>query len=364
MKTIMLVLLILCGQIIFSQVDTRLVYVSNSRDIPLAGLSTLVIDVEAISNSGTSQINVFQDAIQLDANFIAQNPSIVFSNQLFPPSNYTVTEDYNSTTFPGRLRYIYTYSSGTKGTINSTYTRILTISIQYTTGSSTGSINWTTLAPNYLVNDGNNNPITGIELSVPSELSAIPLPVELSSFTASSNQNVVNLKWQTTTEVNNYGFEIERASSSTMPLQVWEKIGFVNGNGNSNSPKTYSFNDYNPSGGSKFLYRLKQIDNDGQFEYSYAVEVEIVPKEFALYQNYPNPFNPTTKINYCVPFDSRVAIYIYSITGELVSELVNDNIETGTYSIDFNGSNLASGMYIYKMAAGSFVKTYKMMLMK
>ena len=117
-------------------------------------------------------------------------------------------------------------------------------------------------------------------------------------------------------------------------------------------------------GGSKFLYRLKQIDNDGQFEYSDVVEVEIVPKEFALYQNYPNPFNPSTKINYSVPFDSKVIISIYSITGELVTELVNDNVAAGSYSVNFNGSNLASGIYFYRMAAGSFVKTYKMMLMK
>jgi hypothetical protein len=206
------------------------------------------------------------------------------------------------------------------------------------------------------------------------DLDTNPLPVELSSFTASSNQNGVNLKWQTATEVNNYGFEIERKvhtssldfarDDNELSVTEWEKVGFVNGNGNSNSPKTYSFSDNNPSGGSKFYYRLKQIDNDGQFEYSDAVEVEIVPKEFALYQNYPNPFNPNTKINYSVPFDSKVIISIYSITGELVTELVNDNVETGTYSVDFNGSNLASGMYIYKMAAGSFVKTYKMMLMK
>jgi hypothetical protein len=192
------------------------------------------------------------------------------------------------------------------------------------------------------------------------------LPVELNSFTATSNQNTVNLKWQTATEVNNFGFEIERKvhTSTSLSVTEWEKIGFVNGSGNSNSPKNYSFSDNNPSGGSKFLYRLKQIDNDGQFEYSDAVEVEIVPKEFVLYQNYPNPFNPTTKINYSVPFDSKVIISIYSITGELVRELVNDNVETGSYSVDFNGSNLASGMYIYKMAAGNFVKTYKMMLMK
>ena len=198
------------------------------------------------------------------------------------------------------------------------------------------------------------------------DLNTNPLPVELSSFTASGNQNAVNLKWQTATEVNNYGFEVERKvhTSTSLSVIAWEKVGFVNGNGNSNTPIEYSFVDKNLIGGSKFLYRLKQIDNDGQFEYSDAVEVELVPKEFALYQNYPNPFNPTTKINYSVPFDSKVTISIYSITGELVTELVNDNVEAGSYSANFNGINLASGIYFYRMAAGSFVKTYKMILMK
>ena len=88
------------------------------------------------------------------------------------------------------------------------------------------------------------------------------------------------------------------------------------------------------------------------------------PLSFSLSQNYPNPFNPTTKINYTVPFDSKVTITVYSITGELVTELVNNNLVAGSYSVDFNGSNLASGMYIYKMTAGSFTQINKMMLMK
>ncbi len=89
-----------------------------------------------------------------------------------------------------------------------------------------------------------------------------------------------------------------------------------------------------------------------------------MPNSFSLSQNYPNPFNPTTKINYTIPFDSKVTISVYSITGELVTELVNDFVSAGTYSVDFDGSNLASGMYIYKMTAGDFTQTNKMMLMK
>jgi hypothetical protein len=365
MKRIIIFLLILCGQIIFAQVDTRLVYVSNTRDNPSPGLSTLVFDVEAISNSGNVQINSFQDAIQLDANFRAQNPSVSFSNQLFPLSGYNTTQDYNTTTFPGRIRYIYTYNSGTKSTINTTYTKVLRISIQYTTGSVAGTISYFSGSLNYYVTDGSNNVITGVQSPIPSELDNIPLPVELSSFTASANQNSVNLKWQTATEVNNYGFEVERTSKvNSQTSNSWEKIGFVAGNGNSNSPKEYSFVDKSPIGGTKFQYRLKQIDNDGQFKYTDLVEVQLVPAQFELSQNYPNPFNPSTKISYTLPVDSKVSIKVYDILGKLVETLVDEQRVAGYYQEIFNAKNLSSGVYFYNITAGKFNQTRKMMIMK
>ena len=132
-----------------------------------------------------------------------------------------------------------------------------------------------------------------------------PLPVELTSFTANANKTQVDLKWQTSIEVNNYGFEIERKLSGN-----WQKIGFVQGNGNSNSPKGYTHTDKNLGGGSKFQYRLKQIDNDGKFEYSNEVEIFLSPTEFAIYQNYPNPFNSSTTIKYQVPFQARRIIKV------------------------------------------------------
>ena len=100
------------------------------------------------------------------------------------------------------------------------------------------------------------------------------LPVELTSFTANLIGGNVELHWATQTEVNNYGFEIERATSLTQIIPVWDKVGFVEGNGNSNSPKEYSFTDF-PNGETKFQYRLKQIDNDGKYEYSSVVSIEI-----------------------------------------------------------------------------------------
>ena len=187
-----------------------------------------------------------------------------------------------------------------------------------------------------------------------------PLPVELSLFTADLLFDKVKLSWKTETEVNNYGFEIERSTSAN----DWNKIGFIEGYGNSNSPKSYSFVDNNLIGGSKFKYRLKQIDNDGQFEYSKVVEVEVLPTTFALYQNYPNPFNPVTTIRYQLPKESKVVIKIYDMLGSEVMELLNEQKELGIYEVDFNASNLSSGIYLYKLQAGDFVESKKMILLK
>ena len=191
--------------------------------------------------------------------------------------------------------------------------------------------------------------------------SIIPLPVELSSFAAKMyDQDKVKLNWKTQTEVNNYGFDVQRKTING----EWQNVGFVNGNGNSNSPKEYSYIDKNLVGGSKFYYRLKQVDNDGQFEYSDIVEVGFVPNKFELYQNYPNPFNPETKIRYQLPNESKVVIKIYNILGSEVMELVNDKKEAGVYEAEFNASNLSSGTYIYKISADNFVQTKKMVLLK
>lgn len=198
-----------------------------------------------------------------------------------------------------------------------------------------------------------------------------PLPVELTSFSAVVNKSVVNLNWETATEVNNYGFEIERAvlnSQSEIRNLQFEKLGFVEGNGNSNSPKLYSFTDGNLSGGNKFSYRLKQIDNDGMFEYSDEIEVEVLPNSYALEQNYPNPFNPSTTIKFSLPEDSRVMINIYNMLGEKVIELTNTDYQAGFHQIQFNANSasysLASGIYIYTLVTKNYKAVKKMMLMK
>jgi hypothetical protein len=200
---------------------------------------------------------------------------------------------------------------------------------------------------------------TGSGINPSTNRTETPLPVELTSFNANAFGKDVKLNWSTSTEVNSHQFVVEKNEN-----EVWNAIGSVNAAGNSNSPKVYSFTDNNLQPG-KYQYRLKMIDNDGSYEYSSSVEVDIdVPKEFALMQNYPNPFNPVTNINYTIPVDSKVMLVIYSISGEKVAELVNESQAAGNYSIPFNASHLASGTYVYRLIANDFVQTKKMLLIK
>ncbi|MEW6061284.1 MAG: GLUG motif-containing protein [Bacteroidota bacterium] len=207
------------------------------------------------------------------------------------------------------------------------------------------------------------------------------LPVTLSSFTVTVSMNMATLHWQTATEVNNYGFEIERAiDNGKLKIDNWEKIGFVEGSGNSNSPKEYSYTDRNLSSGT-YSYRLKQIDRDGKFEYSQEVEVVIAqtPQKFALMQNYPNPFNPTTTIQYSVGTDAHpsnnnthgrasvptfTTLKIYDVLGREVATLVNEVKEAGNYSVQWNASKFSSGIYYARLQSGEQVQMKKMLLLR
>ena len=188
-----------------------------------------------------------------------------------------------------------------------------------------------------------------------------PLPVELTSFTAAFKNSEVLLSWKTKTEVNNYGFNLERRVGDG----DWDSIAFIEGHGNSNSPKEYSYSDKELfAGGSNFQYRLKQIDTDGSFEYSDIVEVEVVPDQYELSQNYPNPFNPSTTIQFSLPRQTQLRINLYNMIGEQVATIADGMYESGYHKVTFNASNLPSGTYIYRLESNEFVQVKKMMLIK
>ncbi|MBV6511152.1 MAG: hypothetical protein FMNOHCHN_00631 [Ignavibacteriaceae bacterium] len=193
------------------------------------------------------------------------------------------------------------------------------------------------------------------------------LPVELTSFSGKVVNGKVNLNWNTATEINNYGFEVERAKAVSGSQNVqFAKVGFVEGNGNSNSPKSYSFTDANVTEG-KYIYRLKQIDTDGQFEYSQEVEVSVenLINGYVLEQNYPNPFNPSTSIKFGFQNDTRAEVKVYNVIGAEVATLFNGMADAGRiYEVTFDASGLASGTYFYKLVTPDKTDFRKMILMK
>ena len=193
-----------------------------------------------------------------------------------------------------------------------------------------------------------------------SAINLIPVPVELTSFSAVYANGVVNVEWITATEINNYGFEIQRRSENS----EYQTIGFVNGNGTSTNRVTYNYVDKNLTK-NKYYYRLKQIDFDGSFEYSNEVLVDINElADFKLFQNFPNPFNPSTTVKISIPQDSFVKIAIYDVLGNELKVLKQDLINAGIHQFEINGSDLASGMYFVKMVAQGFQQTIKISLLK
>jgi len=212
------------------------------------------------------------------------------------------------------------------------------------------------------------------------------IPVYFISFSAEASANGVILNWQTTTEKNNQGFEVQRGNFN-VPEQSWNSIGFVQGYGTTTEPKSYSFVDESLNPG-VYRYKLKQIDFDGSFTYSDIIEIEVeAPMEFSLEQNYPNPFNPSTKLKFTIPETENpllggargglVTLKVYDILGNEIATLVNEEKPAGAYEVELNihsdeGQNLSSGVYFYQLKTSGpetssgqgFIQTKKMILLK
>jgi hypothetical protein len=195
------------------------------------------------------------------------------------------------------------------------------------------------------------------------------LPIQLASFVAAMAGNGIELKWSTISELSNYGFFVERraereGSFSELPNS------FVAGHGTTLQSQSYSFTD-NTAALGVWHYRLRQVDLDGTVHFTEAVRAQVTttdvaeatPTEFALSQNYPNPFNPSTTIRYALPSRSHVTLLVFNALGQIVTELVNGEMEAGYHEVQFDAGNLASGVYLYRMQVGTFVETRKLLLL-
>ena len=187
------------------------------------------------------------------------------------------------------------------------------------------------------------------------------VPVELVSFDATVENRIVKLHWSTATELNNSGFYVEKSYDKLN----WFSLGFVEGKGTSSEPNNYFFDD------SVYLqrvqyYRLKQTDYDGSYEYSKVIEVNsnLASFSFQLYQNYPNPFNPITTIRFEIPSEQEIELTLFDMLGREVKTLFNGKAPAGIMAIDFKADGLPSGVYFYRLKAGNFLASKKLILIK
>jgi len=218
--------------------------------------------------------------------------------------------------------------------------------------------NWTTV----IAVESNGNKWIGLHdygLSAYNE-SGVILPVELTKFSGIVSNRDILISWSTATEENSSGFEIERRTPSTN----WEKISEIKAAGNSTSAKNYFYTDKGLING-EYYYRLKMTDLDGKFKYSNEIQVSVNAKdEFALNQNYPNPFNPTTTINYSIAKGGNVLLTVYNAIGSKLMVVVNEYKPAGNYSVQFDGSSFAGGIYFYRLESGGYSLVKKLILLK
>jgi Secretion system C-terminal sorting domain len=198
----------------------------------------------------------------------------------------------------------------------------------------------------------------------------IALPVQLSSFNGTAiSTTEIRLDWKTLSEVNNYGFFVERREPGEQTF-VELAGSFVSGHGTTNVPHEYSYTDHTATSGTLY-YRLKQVDLDGSSQYTDPIEIQSVtsvsggtPRAFSLSQNYPNPFNPSTSIEFTLPEAAPVTLKVVDNLGREVATLVQENLSMGTYKTRWDASNLPSGTYYYRLQAGDAVATKKLVLVK
>ncbi len=218
----------------------------------------------------------------------------------------------------------------------------------------------------YLQASANDGRVTAKPLSAPSGCYHFrvsgEVPVELLAFTGEAVGDSVVLKWSTASELNCRGFEIERRSAG----KEFAVIGFIEGAGSSINISRYEFTDRVRNG--EYTYRLKQYDFDGSKRIVAETSVEAGPSVYVLGQNYPNPFNPVTKIDFVIPQGKEnirlVQLKIYDVLGNEIAVLVNERKSPGSYTAEFNGDNLPSGIYFYRLTAGSFTQVKKMILLR
>jgi len=362
----------------FAAINSRLVFVSNIHNTT-TNMGTLILDLEAISSANVVEIDEFIISFGLDANFLAQNPQGNFSDPYFfwdPPFHvYQASYDFTNSTGEARVKCSFekTFPQNTRKTIGESYQKIARLTIDYDLGGSVGSISWT---PGYSVTDESGADITGILEPIPPELTDISLPVELSSFNAAAENDKVILTWTTQSEINNQGFEVYRSTredGAYALIASYENNEALQGAGNSNTERSYRYEDRLIASGETYWYQIADVDYSGVRAFHgpvSAVAPEAIAERYVLHPNYPNPFNPETNIRFEISanaINSNVKLTVYNNLGMEIRTLINGSVEPGIHSLTWDGRNdsgkqMASGVYFLRLETGAFNQTRKMLL--
>ena len=192
----------------------------------------------------------------------------------------------------------------------------------------------------------------------------VALPVELTTFDATTDGSSMMLRWETASEVDNTGFEVQHRAPDAVP-DAWANAGFVEGNGNTTESKQYSYrlDDLAPG---THTFRLKQMDRDGSFDYSESVEIDVqMATAFELEAPYPNPFRQQATLALRVAESQHVDIVAYNQLGQHVVTLHGGDLEPNTkHLFRLAGQRLASGMYFIRIQGEAFNATERITLVR
>jgi hypothetical protein len=264
----------------------------------------------------------------------------------------------------------YLGASGNGTTVPASYIDIARIRFTTKKVSGHSSLAWRTGQPNTNVSVFKDDNATLVAPGTLFGLDNSPLPIQLSSFVASvASAGHAGLRWTTLSEINNYGFEVQKAADKSAAFQSISG-SFTAGNGTTTVKHDYSYVDNSYATGN--VYRLKQLDLDGTLHFSDAadplavtgVSVKALPTEYSLSQNYPNPFNPSTVIDYVIPRTTFVTLEVFDILGRAVRTLASGEQGFGPHSVRFDGTGLSSGVYFYRLRADGQVQSKKLMILR
>jgi hypothetical protein len=325
----------------------------SSKTVNLPNQFTFDVVVNSVTNCRAASIAISFNHDILTFNSAAKGS---FMPDAFAPgAGVSVGSQYDIVTFDQSVLGATTYSgSGTLVTYTFTAKAVGTTAITIETAD---------------LRSPPNNPIS-VSTADGSITVDPPLPITLVSFQVSvTSGNYPMLSWKTISEIDNYGFMIQRKSDGEDFADLPQS--FVAGHGTTTLEHEYTYID-STAGPGVWSYRLKQMDNSGEVHYSDVVQLSVVtsvggeamPTVYALEQNYPNPFNPTTTISYQLPAASHVTLVVFDVLGRQVATLVNGVREAGHYKESFDAAKLGSGVYFYQLRAGDQTFLKKMLVVK